>query len=303
MKTKILRGVGIGLVWMCLPNLALAGNGQWTVVAWNNLGMHCMDDDYSVFSILPPFNTINAQVMDAAGDLITNPAIAGITVTYESVASPDGSIDTTALGKTNFYDFAAVLFGVALTVDQGLAGKAPSLVNYDTYNIPMWGDFALTALTLIDTNAPLNFNIAASSPDSVMGTVVGAGTYDSGTSCTLSASANAGYYFVNCTEGGVETSVLADYSFTVGADRVLVANFAKVPVITPAAPAVPGAGFTFAWPGAFTGWVLEKSPDLNSGGWVPSAETITTSAGQKSITVPAPTGHRFFRLKRPYMIV
>ena len=28
--------------------------GGWRVVAWNNLGMHCMDADFSVFAILPP---------------------------------------------------------------------------------------------------------------------------------------------------------------------------------------------------------------------------------------------------------
>ena len=36
----------------------MAVNGGYTLVGWNNLGMHCMDSDYSVFSILPPFNTI-----------------------------------------------------------------------------------------------------------------------------------------------------------------------------------------------------------------------------------------------------
>ena len=90
MKTKMFRGLAAVLIGMSLPHFALAGNGQWTVVAWNNLGMHCMDDDYSVFSILPPFNTINAQVMDAAGHLVTDPTAAGITVTYQSVANPDG---------------------------------------------------------------------------------------------------------------------------------------------------------------------------------------------------------------------
>lgn len=122
MKTN--RVISCILSVALLPHLALAGNGQWTVVAWNNLGMHCMDDDYSVFSILPPFNTINAQVMDAAGHLVTDPAAAGLTVTYQSVANPDGSINTTAMGKTNFYEFAAVLFGANLPVDAGLAGKS-----------------------------------------------------------------------------------------------------------------------------------------------------------------------------------
>ena len=126
MSTKLLRA-GIGIMVILTVGLrchVAAGGGQWTVVAWNNLGMHCMDDDYSVFSILPPFNTINAQVMDAAGHLVTDPSAAGITVTYQAVANPDGSINTTSSGKTNFYDFAAVLYGANLAVNAGLAGKA-----------------------------------------------------------------------------------------------------------------------------------------------------------------------------------
>jgi len=124
MKTKMLRAWVVASLLVGLSCQSFAGGGQWTVVAWNNLGMHCMDDDYSVFSILPPFNTINAQVMDAAGHLITDPAAAGITVTYQSVANPDGSINTTSLGKTNFYDFAVALYGANVAVDAGLAGKA-----------------------------------------------------------------------------------------------------------------------------------------------------------------------------------
>ena len=40
-------------------------------MGWNNLGMHCMDSDYSVFSILPPYNTINAQLI-VGGKLAEN---------------------------------------------------------------------------------------------------------------------------------------------------------------------------------------------------------------------------------------
>lgn len=83
-----------------------------------------MDDDYSVFSILPPFNTLNAQIMDAAGKLVTNPVAAGITVTYEAVEDPDGSKNTTTAGKSNFYQYSEALYGAALAVDQGLAGHS-----------------------------------------------------------------------------------------------------------------------------------------------------------------------------------
>ena len=60
-----------------LPATLLAVNNQ--ILGWNNLGMHCMDSDYSVFSILPPYNTIEAQLI-VGGKLVTNGS--GYTVTY-----------------------------------------------------------------------------------------------------------------------------------------------------------------------------------------------------------------------------
>jgi hypothetical protein len=30
------------------------------IVAWNNLGMHCTDADFQIFSLLPPHNTVLA---------------------------------------------------------------------------------------------------------------------------------------------------------------------------------------------------------------------------------------------------
>ncbi len=36
---------------------------KYVVVSWNNLGMHCYDPDYSNLAILPPYNTLVAQVI------------------------------------------------------------------------------------------------------------------------------------------------------------------------------------------------------------------------------------------------
>ena len=44
---------------------------EYALIGWNNLGMHCMDADYSVFSILPPYNTIHAQLVDTRTGLVT----------------------------------------------------------------------------------------------------------------------------------------------------------------------------------------------------------------------------------------
>ncbi len=89
------------------------------ILGWNNLGMHCMDSDYSVFSILPPYNTIEAQLI-VGGKLVTNGS--GYTVTYQAVADPGRSFNSTAMGKGNYYSYAAALYGAALAPEGGLAG-------------------------------------------------------------------------------------------------------------------------------------------------------------------------------------
>jgi hypothetical protein len=112
--------LGITFVIAAAVAYVEAGSG-YKVVGWNNLGMHCMDADFSAFSILPPYNTILAQVIDANGNLVKDTT--GLTVTYEGIADPDGSLNTTSQGKTNFWQFVQNLFGVSLPADAGLAGS------------------------------------------------------------------------------------------------------------------------------------------------------------------------------------
>ncbi len=110
---------------LALPFSLSAVNYQ--ILGWNNLGMHCMDSDYSVFSVLPPYNTIESQLI-VGGMLITNGT--GYTVTYEAVADPDGSINKSSVGKGNFSQFAQQLYGPALAPETGLAGWAmPGITN------------------------------------------------------------------------------------------------------------------------------------------------------------------------------
>ncbi|MEI7937453.1 MAG: PKD domain-containing protein [Verrucomicrobiota bacterium] len=115
-----------------------------TILGWNNLGMHCMDSDYSVFTVLPPYNTIEAQLI-VGGKLVTNGT--GYTVTYQALADPSGSINTTSIGKGNFYDYTPFLYG-PLAPDKGLAnGVMPGPANirqtnvFQTLNEPVHGVF------------------------------------------------------------------------------------------------------------------------------------------------------------------
>src|ERR1035437_3462068 len=128
-----------------LCGLALTTNAATsTILGWNNLGMHCMDSDYSVFTVLPPYNTFEGQLI-VGGKLVTNGA--GYTVTYQAVADPSGSINSTAIGKGNFYTYTPFLYG-PLAPDKGIAGWAmPGLANvpqnslFQTSNQPVAGVF------------------------------------------------------------------------------------------------------------------------------------------------------------------
>lgn len=104
------------LLSVVLPyGTVLAANSA--LLGWNNLGMHCMDSDYSVFSILPPYNTVEAQLI-VGGKLVTNGG--AYSVTYQAVTDPSGSINTSSIGKGNFYEHAGALYGASLAPDQGL---------------------------------------------------------------------------------------------------------------------------------------------------------------------------------------
>jgi len=109
-----------------------AATTNWTVIGWNNLGMHCMDSDYSVFSILPPYNTINAQVI---GSVTTTTWLVksdtNCAVTYKAVADPDGSINTYSDGKSDFSTHVKSLFGLSLPMDVGLPVPGPA-----SYSMP-----------------------------------------------------------------------------------------------------------------------------------------------------------------------
>jgi hypothetical protein len=88
------------------------------IIGWNDLGMHCSNKDFATLVILPPFNNVTAQVI-RVGDADHLPAVvtSGLHVTYEI---PGNSY---SVGKTNFWDYEDVIFGVSLAPNVGLTGS------------------------------------------------------------------------------------------------------------------------------------------------------------------------------------
>jgi hypothetical protein len=116
----------------------LAPAGTYKLLAWSELGMHCMDGkDYSIFAVLPPYNIVHAQLikMGEPPQTITT----GVTVIYEATADTAGSINTISSTKTNFWSYIRVLFLNSNPPDVGLTGNhtqdlTPRKLSYDSKN-------------------------------------------------------------------------------------------------------------------------------------------------------------------------
>ena len=88
------------------------------------------------------------------------------------------------------------------------------------------------------------YTISVSASPPAGGSVGGGGSYVSGSSVTVTATANTSYTFANWTENGSVVSSSSSYGFTATADRSLVANFTFAPQTT-ATPTISPNGGTF----------------------------------------------------------
>ena len=152
-----------------------------------------------------------------------------------------------------------------------------------TYTLPAKARFDAGTPNQI-ANQNNSFTIAVSASPSAGGTVAGGGTFASGSSDTVTATPNSGYMFANWTENGTVVSTAASYTFTLTANRNLVANFTVNPVnYTIALSASPSAGGTVSGGGTFTaGTPRTVTATANSGytfaNWTENGTVVSTAA-------------------------
>jgi hypothetical protein len=137
-----------------------------------------------------------------------------------------------------------------------------------------------TARTLV-ANFVAVFNITTSASPAAGGVTSGDGPVNDGGSATVTATANPGYVFVNWTENGTAVSASASYSFTVAANRALVANFVPTYVITtaalPATGGITGGGGTV---NGGTNVTVTATPNANFAfvNWTEGNTIVSTNA-------------------------
>ncbi len=182
---------------------------------------------------------------------------------------------TDGVNWSEFYD--DVMTGNFSVIDGGTVYF--DVISYFEGNIGTY----LLSVGITRTQHTNNYTISVSANPSNGGIVSGGGTYNQGQSCTVSATANSGYTFVNWTENGTQVSTNANYTFTVTGNRNLVANFQAQPQqYTISVSASPNNGGNVTGSGTYQqGQTCTVSATANSGytfvNWTENGTQVSTN--------------------------
>jgi hypothetical protein len=160
--------------------------------------------------------TITGNASETAAGLF-----GGVQMYDYSVTLPTSFVATAGTGY--WIQIEASQYGYPLTWGHA-TGAGGNNAHYRRLGNSYYGGAGDLALTL-SADVPTSYAITATSSSVNGGSVSGAGIFALDAIVNLSATAKAGYAFVNWTEGGVVASSSALYSFPAAANRTLVANF------------------------------------------------------------------------------
>jgi hypothetical protein len=142
--------------------------------------------------------------------------------------------------------------------------------------------FTVTEASAYTANFELNsYEITATANPEAGGIVDGAGTYNHGATCTLTATANDGYTFINWTKDGEEVSTNTTYSFTATEAGNYMANF-ELNTYEITVTANPTDGGTVSGAGTYDhGTTATLTATTNEGytfiNWTKDGEEVSTS--------------------------
>jgi hypothetical protein len=175
--------------------------------------------------VMPPVNTIGAvklglsfkhflDTYGAGAILKIQSSTDGISWTDESWQIPTCPTD---IGPEQ----------VATSIESNLNQPATYIAFTVSGNLFKYDFWYIDDVMLFVSQSQYN-NITTSAFPSFGGLTSGDGIYAAGETVTVSAAANQGFTFTNWTENGTIVSESADYSFSFGNERILVANFEAI---------------------------------------------------------------------------
>lgn len=203
-------------------------NNNYRFVEWREDGKSVSTDTTYTFSASAD------RTLTAVFERIELPPTPSYTVSVSASPTEGGSVS----GGDSYQGNTSVT--VTATANEGYLFKkwteGGSEVSTDTsYTFTVSRDRALVAVFEKKEEekpptplTPTSYTVSLSTSPTAGGTVSGEGSYQSGTSVTVTATPNSNYRFTGWTENGTQVSTSASYTFTISADRTLVAGFIYV---------------------------------------------------------------------------
>jgi hypothetical protein len=171
--------------------------------------------------------------MEEWQELFDNTTITGATQNGEHgrlfTASNGNSLFLPSAGHYDWNGLYDVNNGIYQSSSLGGYSNAAWVIKFEGNSCNMYSRlryYGFSVRAVRSTSQNMSFVINAMASPTEGGSVSGGGTYQEGSDCMLTATANEGYTFSNWTENGEVVSTDATYSFTVDGNRNLVANFA-----------------------------------------------------------------------------
>ncbi len=211
---------------------------------------------------LPPRSIIDTSV---------SPADSGTTTGDGSyVRGSNVTVSATAAGAYHFVNWTDNGKVVATTANHSFSIDVSHSLIAHFSNLPQW-------------------QIVTSTTPTAGGSTSGGGLVDDGSNTIVVATPNAGYSFVNWTEGGAAVSSSQSYSFAATANRTLTANFIVTPTYAVSVSASPVAGGTASGGGNYPSGVsatvvATEAPGYVFAGWK-NGRTLVSSSASYTLTV------------------
>ena len=194
--------------------------------------------------------SISAGVYDRYDCYLTQGNTYEFNVCSELGGGGDANFDTYMALRQGYGDYASGITWLAYN-DDGCSNNHSTITythsaasGWTSLFIAAYGSGTSGTYTLAYRQKPNTptYTVTTNASPSGAGSVTGGGSYQQGSNCTLTATANTGFSFVRWEKGGSSVSTSNPYTFTVSETATYTAVFAlPIPVITQATP-VPQCG-------------------------------------------------------------
>jgi hypothetical protein len=283
----------------------LGGAGRITSIAFYNGGaaktrtyeFYLKTTTKSSFSSKTDWITVSSSDKVFSGS-VTMAANAWTTVTFSTPFEYDGSSNLVLVcdDNTGSYTSSPHMSCRVFTASNQAIYTYDDNTNFNPSSPTASSNNALLSVKnqLIVTKEPIStepVSITVSANPTNGGSVTGAGTYDIGSSVTLTATANTGYTFTNWTKNGVVVSTNATYSFNASATNsgAYVANFTLNSYTVSIAPnpieggtvafasKEGGEELTYDFEDGWQGWTTFQGNTTSPNSWMHNTEYPTTN--------------------------